>query len=319
MGPRDQLDGASRTGRGELPPAEALLRMPLRERTQTLLECLQLRPRRSLSQNFLISDTAASQLVDAVTDAAGPDTLIIEIGAGLGALTIPLAQSRRELVAFETDPHLIPALRLLLEPFGNARLEHADITQVDLADLAPGRRLAVAGNLPYHLTGLILRSIMEIGHRCDVAVVTVQAEVGARLSAKPGDDAYGVLSVFAAYYLERVEMVRKLGPGVFLPRPDVDSVALALAPRTDPARAAGELTPSQEQVLLDVIRAGFGHRRKTLRNSLATSPLLSIDKRAVGRALAGAGVDGGARAEQLPPAAFVRIAVEIARDREARS
>ena len=205
----------------------------------------------------------------------------------------------------------------MLEPFGNARLEHADITQVDLADLTPGRRLAIAGNLPYHLTGLILRSIMEIGHRCDVAVVTVQAEVGARLSAKPGDDAYGVLSVFAAYYLERVEMVRKLGPGVFLPRPDVDSVALALLPRAAPAHAAGALTPSQELVLLDVIRAGFGHRRKTLRNSLATSPLLSIDKRAVGRALAGAGVDAGRRAEQLPLEAFVRIAIGIARDREA--
>ncbi len=319
MGPRDELDGVSHAGEHDLPPVEALLRMPLRERTQTLLGCFDLRPRRSLSQNFLISDTAASKLADAVTGAAGPDTSIIEIGAGLGALTVPLAQSPHELVAFETDPHLVPVLRLLLEPFGNVRIEHADITQVELADLAPGRRLAIAGNLPYHLTGLILRSIMEIGHRCDVAVITVQAEVGDRLIAKPGDDSYGVLSVFAAYYLERVEVVRRLGPGVFLPRPEVDSIALALSPRRAPAQAAGALTPEQEQLLLEVIRAGFGHRRKTLRNSLATSPLLSADKRAVGRALAAAGVDAGCRAEQLPLEVFVRIAIEIARDQEARS
>ncbi len=303
-------------GARDAQPAAALLEMPLQARTGALLDRFNLRPRRALSQNFLIDDAVAKALASVALSGAQPESAVIEIGAGLGALTVPLAQSGRELVAFETDPHLIAALRYLLESFDRVRLEHADVTEVDLAALEPGRRLALAGNLPYHLTGLLLRSIMEIGHRCDVAMVTVQAEVGDRLSAGPGDDAYGVLSVFATYYMERIERVRRLRPGVFLPRPDVDSVALALYPRANPAGAAGDLTVEQQTMLPSVIRAAFGHRRKTLRNSLLTSPLLQIDRQALARALATAGVDGEHRAEQLPLEAFISIARALAADGE---
>ena len=315
MGARDGRQDSADAGGCVGPPPETLLRMALQARTQALLECFRLRPRRSLSQNFLISDGVASALAHTVTDGAGAEAVLVEIGAGLGALTVPLAQSGRELVAIETDPYLIPALHLLLGPFRNVRIEHADVTQVDWAGMAPGRRLAIAGNLPYHLTGLLLRTIMEVGRRCDVAMVTVQAEVAGRVTAQPGGEDYGILSVLAAYYLERVQTVRRLPPGVFMPRPDIDSAALALHPRSDPAMAAGGLTADQERRLLDVVRAAFGHRRKTLRNSLATSPLLAADKGTVNQALLRAGVDGARRAEELPLEAFIPIAIELGDDR----
>ncbi len=289
---------------------EKLLKMPLRARTRRLLGLFDLRPRKSLSQNFLIDDAAADALAQAANEHSNPDTLMIEIGAGLGALTVPLANPGRELVAFETDKHLIPPLQLLTEPFPNVAVRHCDITEEDLGNFAPGRRLAVVGNLPYHITGLLLRALMEIGHRCDILIVTVQTEVAERLVAGPGDEQYGVLSVFADYYLECIETLRRLGPGAFLPRPDVDSLALALQPRPDPAEAAG-LNSQQEELLFRTIKAAFAHRRKTLRNSIAMSHHLDITKSELDEALADTGIDGGRRGEELDVQDFVRLVVTI--------
>ncbi len=312
---KNSRSNGTEPGQAELPQppgatASDLLEMPLKARTRRLLQLFDLRPRKSLSQNFLIDDAAADALAQAVDRYTEPDTLIIEIGAGLGALTVPLANLGRELAGFETDKHLIPPLQLLTEPFPNVAVRHCDITKEDLGNFAPGRRLAVVGNLPYHITGLLLRRLMEIGHRCDIIIVTVQTEVAERLVAGPGDEQYGVLSVFADYYLGRVEMLRRLGPGAFLPRPDVDSAALALHPLPDPAEAAG-LNSQQEELLFRTIKAAFAHRRKTLRNSMAMSHHLDITKSELDEALADAGVDGGRRGEELAVQDFVRLAAAI--------
>lgn len=291
---------------------EDLLAMSLAGRTRLLLKLYGLRPRRSLSQNFLVNEAAAETMARAVGEHSGPETLIVEIGAGLGALTVPLARLKRDLIAFETDGHLVPALELLLSAFANATVKHADITKEALGELAPGRRLAVAGNLPYHITGLLLRSLMEIGHRCDVIVVTVQAEVAERLRARAGDEQYGILSVCAAYYLERIAKLQTLGPSAFMPRPEVTSTALVLQPRRDPAAAAGGLTPAQEALLMRTIKAAFGHRRKTLRNAMAMSEHLDIAKDQLDCVLAEAGIDGSRRGEVLDLVDFVRLAIAIA-------
>ncbi len=287
-----------------------LLALSLPARTRRLLQLYHLRPRKALSQNFLIDAALAEVLAQAVDRYAGPEALIVEIGAGLGALTVPLAKLARQLIACEIDRHLIPALELLTSPFGNVTVRRCDISKEDLSVLAPGRRLAIVGNLPYHLSGLLLRGLMELGHCCDIIIVTVQAEVAERLLAGPGDDQYGVMSVFAAYYLSRVEVLQRLGPGAFLPRPEVHSTALALHPLPEPAEAAG-LPPQQEQLLFLTIKAAFAHRRKTLRNSLAMSSHLDITKSDLDAALAKASLDGSRRGEELGLADLVRLAVAI--------
>jgi len=295
-----------------------LLAMSPAARTRLLLKLYDLRPRRTLSQNFLVNEAAAEAIAQAIDVHSGSETLIVEIGARLGALTIPLARLNRDLIAFETDEHLVTALDLLLKAFPDVTLKHADITKEPLEKLAPDRRLAVVGNLPYHITGLLLQSLMELGHRCDVIVVTVQAEVAQRLAARAGDEQYGILSICAAYYLERVATLQMLGPDAFMPQPDVSSVALVLQPRCSPTAAAGGLTPAQERLLLSTVKAGFAHRRKTLRNSMAMSNHLDITKDQLDQALAEAGIDGDRRGESLELDDFVKLALAVERVTEAR-
>ena len=321
MTPSDDNRGGSDSRHrreADLEAATQLLDMPLAARTRALLARYDLRPRKSLSQNFLVDQAAVDAIVSTATEYTDPDSVIVEIGAGLGALTVPLARTGRRLIAYETDPMLIRPLRLLTAPFSDATIMHRDITEEDLATVTPGHRLAVVGNLPYHLSGLLLRRIMEIGHRCDVAIVTVQAEVGQRLRASAGDSQYGLLSVFARYYLESVEPLRRIGPGAFLPPPQVSSMALALHPRHDPAADAGNLAASQECLLFDLIRAAFGHRRKTLRRSLLTSEHLGLSPDILEEALSISAVDGSLRAEQLDLHLFVRLARALYDIREIR-
>lgn len=291
--------------------ATVLLELSLLARTKRLLNSYDLRPRKALSQNFLINDETAEALAESVTGACAPDTLLIEIGAGLGALTVPLARSGRDLIAYETDQHLIQPLETLMSAFPQVSIRHQDITEEDLGTVQPGRRLAIAGNLPYHLTGLLLRRMMEVGHRCDICMATMQAEVADRLIAKPGDDEYGILTVFADYYLEQVRVIRRLRPGVFMPPPSVDSIAVTLHPRTNPAEHFG-LSRNGEAALIETIRAAFGHRRKTVRNSMTSSPHITLGKREIKAALDASGVDGTARAETLGIDEFIRIAAQIA-------
>ncbi len=294
--------------------AERLLKMPLEARTRELMEAYDIRPRRSLSQNFLIAEGAVDQIVSAVLKTASKDSRYVEIGAGLGALTVPLAQSGREVVAFETDEALIEPIRLLMTPFENAEVRHADVTEVDLRSVARSQPLALAifGNLPYHLSGLLLRQLMEAGRRCEVIVVTVQTEVAERLVAGPGDDQYGVLSVFTAYYLADIATVCNIGPGAFYPQPTVGSTAVRLTPVRKPEEFPGGRPPEQRPMLSETIRAAFGHRRKTLRNSLALG-LRQMEKSDITEALLAAGVDPSLRAEKLDIHNFSRIADEIVR------
>ncbi|MFO7945930.1 MAG: 16S rRNA (adenine(1518)-N(6)/adenine(1519)-N(6))-dimethyltransferase RsmA [Armatimonadota bacterium] len=292
--------------------AARLLKMPLEARTRELMEAYSIRPRRSLSQNFLTAEGAVDQIVSAVLEAVSEDACHVEIGAGLGALTVPLARSGREVVAFETDEALIEPLTLLMTPFENVEVRHVDITEVDLGSLSCGQSLAIAGNLPYHLSGLLLRQLMETGTRCEVIVVTVQTEVAERLAAGPGDDQYGMLSVFAAYYLAEVATICDIGPGAFYPQPTVSSTALRLTPVREAAQFPGGRPPQQRPMLSETIQAAFGHRRKTLRNTLALG-LRQMEKSDITEALLAAGVDPSLRAEKLDIHDFSRIADELAR------
>jgi len=244
------------------PPSDAAAGAPA-GRLSAKAELLQygLQPKRTLGQNFLLDQS----LCEKIAKLTGPEGgSLLEIGAGLGALTAAALGRGQRVVAIETDPALLPVLR---EKFaaalasGQLQLLHADVREVELRSVLlelPAPR-TLAGNLPYHLSGLLLRRAVELADVVQRSVFLLQLEVVERLCAEPGTPAYGALTVFArsVYAPRRSFVVRR---GAFYPQPGVDSAVVVLEP-LDPPR----LPPSDEFALL--VKAAFGKRRKTLRNA----------------------------------------------------
>jgi 16S rRNA (adenine1518-N6/adenine1519-N6)-dimethyltransferase len=271
-----------------------------------LLERHGLRAKHPFGQNFLADARIARQIAELGTTPAGGT--VIEIGAGLGSLTRPLLDRAARVVAIERDRDLVPALREDLRDAvdeGRLVLLEADAKQVDYAALLDGATAprAIAGNLPYQLTGPLLRLTVQHARRFDRAVYMVQLEVAERLVASPSEPEYGALTVFvtAALHVERKMIVRR---GAFFPQPRVDSAVVVLTPRNPP------LCEETEEFRA-VVKAAFSQRRKTLRN--AWRALRDVDDLA--RAAERAEVDLDARGETLDAAAFARMASELARTR----
>lgn len=260
------------------------------------------RPKKHFGQNFLLDRNLAERIVAlAVPEGAA----VIEIGAGLGALTLPLLERARSVVAIERDRELVPALKAELDahPHGNkARVVEADAKQFDYAAAlgaeAPPR--AVAGNLPYNLTGPLLERLAGLRTVIERAGVLVQLEVAERITAAPGTPDYGALSVFlqAAFRVSRPLVVRR---GAFFPQPNVDSAVVVLEPSPEALE--------ETDWLRKLVKAAFSQRRKQLRNAwsgLLPPPVL-LD--VAGRA----GIDLERRGETLSVAEFGRAASEASR------
>ena len=204
---------------------------------KTLLHRLGLRPKKTLGQHFLLHPHQARRIVAAL-HLTGVET-VVEIGAGLGALTGFLAPAARRVIALERDPELARFLReeLLAETPG-VEVICRDVLEFDFPGAAreAGRPLAVVGNLPYQITSPLLFTLIRDIAAIAQAVLMMQQEVGARLLASPGTKDYGILSVLVQYHF-RITRLFSLSPGNFYPPPQVDSVVLRLAPAT-PAPAA---------------------------------------------------------------------------------
>lgn len=257
-----------------------------------------LRPKHSFGQNFLADERLAQRIAEAC-DARGGS--VIELGAGLGALTRPLlASGVAWVLAVERDRDLVPALGHELAPeieAGRLQIMEADAKTVDWVAAFAERPKphVVAGNLPYQITGPLLEKAVHAAPSIARAVFLVQLEVADRLAAAPGSDAYGALSVFAqrAFAIERAFVVRR---GAFFPQPSVDSAVVTLQPR-----GAGRETDAFRAV----VRAAFAQRRKTLRNAWSGLPGDTAS------AAARAGIDLGVRGETLSVADFERMAEEL--------
>ncbi len=261
-----------------------------------LLSAHGLKPSRALGQNFVADPNTVRRI--ARLSGVGPGSDVLEIGAGLGSLTLALAETGARVVAVETDRHLLPVLRSVVEDAGVEVVE-GDALELDLAALlaerSPGPWSLVA-NLPYNVaTPLVLETLVEVPAVAHLLVM-VQREVGERMAASAGEDAYGAVSVRIAYFA-RAEVVGRVPASVFIPRPRVESVLVRLERRPEPA-----VDPSlvSYERLNAVVRAGFGQRRKMLRRSLAGV----VDPAAFERA----GVRPDARAEELDVAAWGRLA-----------
>jgi 16S rRNA (adenine1518-N6/adenine1519-N6)-dimethyltransferase len=261
-----------------------------------LLSAHGLKPSRALGQNFVADPNTVRRI--ARLSGAGPGSDVLEIGAGLGSLTLALAETGARVVAVETDRHLFPVLRSVVEGAGVETVE-GNALELDLAALLAERSAgpwSLVANLPYNVaTPLVLRSLVEVPTVAHLLVM-VQREVGERMAASAGEDAYGAVSVRIAYFA-RAEVVGRVPASVFIPRPRVESVLVRLERRAEPA-----VDPSlvSYERLNAVVRAGFAQRRKMLRRSLAGV----VDPAAFARA----GVRPDARAEELDVAAWGRLA-----------
>ncbi|MFC4425390.1 16S rRNA (adenine(1518)-N(6)/adenine(1519)-N(6))-dimethyltransferase RsmA [Deinococcus navajonensis] len=250
-------------------------------RVRELLTRHGLRPTKSLGQNFLID----GNILRAIAEAGGaqPEVPVLEVGPGLGVLTREIAGRGAQVTALEKDERLRPVLAETLAGL-KVNVIWGDALDFDYATLPAGTR--VIANLPYYITGVLLSRFMQAPGVVS-ATVLVQKEVGQRLAARPGEDAYGFLSALAALY-GTVKHVRDVPKGAFLPAPDVTSSVIRLDfDRTRPA---------PEPALLKFVEAALHHRRKTLRNNLR---MVGHEGEAIDAALASAGLRPDVRAEDV--------------------
>jgi 16S rRNA (adenine1518-N6/adenine1519-N6)-dimethyltransferase len=266
---------------------------------RTVLREAGLRPKKSFGQNFLVSDSIAR----AVARAAVPDdevgrARVVEIGAGTGALTALLAERAATVAAIERDRDLVPLLAQAFEGTCVRVLEQ-DAQSVDLAALLgpPDAPRVLCGNLPYAITGSLMRTAVENAGGVERVVFMVQDEVARRLTARPGTKEWGALTVFVRAAFD-VRRVLRAPPGAFHPPPEVTSAVVELVP-VRPPRA------HETDRFRTLVRRAFEARRKTLRNAWAG---LADDSDSLERAAAKAGIRLDARGETLDVEAFARMA-----------
>ena len=256
-----------------------------------------LHTKKRLGQHLLVDRGALESLVDALELSAG-DT-VLEIGPGIGTLTVELARRAGRVVAVELDEACVRALRITLRDAGNVEVVHGDALSVDYGAHGIGTDWIAAGNLPYNLTGALLGRIFESPHPPRRGVFLVQREVAARLSAASGDWS---LATVAIRSIAEVERLRDVPPGAFDPPPRVHSSVIRMRP-------AAVLTAEARSAVLEVARAAFQMRRKTLRHGL-THAAGGEEARAM-EALGRSGVDPSRRPGTLDLEEWRRLAIAL--------
>ncbi|HSW81572.1 MAG TPA: 16S rRNA (adenine(1518)-N(6)/adenine(1519)-N(6))-dimethyltransferase RsmA [Candidatus Saccharimonas sp.] len=241
-------------------------------------------PKKSLGQHWLFD----SKSLGAICDAAGlePSDTVLEIGPGLGPLTVELTARAKQVIAIELDERLARELPARI-PAANLSVVHADFLHYDLSQLPTDYK--VVANVPYYVTSLIIRALLESKTPPSRAVLLVQKEVAQRLAAKPGD--MSILAISAQFYAE-VSLGMVVTADKFDPPPKVDSQVVIFDLRTKPLFA--DIEPKQ---FFRIVKAGFSEKRKTLRNSLSGGLGITKDQSEI--ILKDAGIDPGVRAETL--------------------
>jgi len=261
-----------------------------RRQVVELLDRHGLSPSRALGQNFVVDPNTVERVARLAH--VGPGDHVVEIGAGLGSLTLPLAATGAAVTSIELDGRVAAVLREVVEPAG-VRVVEGDALHLDWTEvLRASPHWVLVANLPYNVATPLLCDLLDEVPAIERMLVMVQREAGERLAAGPGDHAYGIPSVKVAYWAT-AEVVGRVPPTVFLPQPKVESVLLEIVRRDGPA------VDADPERLFELVRTGFGQRRKMLRRSLAG--LLDAD------AFARAGVAPESRPEQLGIEAWGRL------------
>ena len=258
------------------------------------------RAKRALGQNFVVDPNTVRRI--ARLAGVGPGDAVVEIGAGLGSLTLALAETGAEVTAVEIDENLLPLLQENVAHLQNVRVVHGDATRLDWGSLLAGRDdWHLVANLPYNVATPLVADVLDDVPAVRHLFVMVQKEVGERLAASPGDDAYGAVSVKVAFHAE-ASVAGTVPPTVFLPRPNVDSALVSIVRRAEPV--APDVS---RDLLFSLVRAGFAKRRKMLRGALAGVATESQMEQS--------GIAPTARAEELSVHDWVRLARTVAASR----
>lgn len=260
-----------------------------------LLKKYDIKPKKSLGQNFLIEPAGLNKVINAAEITA--DDEVLEIGAGLGSLTYLLAQTARQVVAVEIDKAMLPPLRQALAEFDNVRVIAGDILELKPDELMQGQDYVVVANIPYYISSAIIRHLMAANRRPKRVVLTLQKEVAERILARDGKMSLLSLSV---HLFGQVSLAGLIPAGSFLPAPEVDSAVLKIELYPQP------LVPLEQQdAFFKLAHAGFGQKRKTLRNSLSAG--LALAGSQVETLLLEAGIDPKRRAETLSISEWKRL------------
>ncbi len=260
---------------------------------------LDLRPTKQRGQNFVIDANTVRRIVRESGVSAGE--VVVEVGPGLGSLTLALLEAGADVVAIEVDPVLAAALPGTIAEFAPRTADHCSVVLADalrVTELPGPPPTALVANLPYNVSVPVLLHLLALLPSLEHGLVMVQSEVADRLAAPPGSKTYGVPSVKAAWYAD-VRRAGAIGRNVFWPAPNVDSGLVAWTRHDPPTTGV-----SRERVFA-VVDAAFAHRRKALRGALRD---LAGSSEAAERALVAAGIEPLARGESLGIAEFVRIA-----------
>jgi 16S rRNA (adenine1518-N6/adenine1519-N6)-dimethyltransferase len=267
-----------------------------------LLNTSDLRAKKALGQNFLTDLSTAMMIVE--KSRLEPEAVVLEIGAGLGALTIPVAKTVRHIYAVEKDSSLVPILEKQLDSshITNVTILNQNILNINLQQLyeKSGQKFIVMGNLPYNISSQVLVYLIQNRQWVTQAILMFQKELAERISAPPGGRDYGRLSVMLQY-CATVKNLTEIKATVFFPRPKVDSSMIDVQFHDQLLFPA-----SDEKFLFDVIKAAFGKRRKTLKNALTQSQL-SLKNQEILTGLEISGIDPFRRAETLSVEEFVNL------------
>lgn len=253
----------------------------------SLMKRYDIKPRKSLGQNFLLEKAVLNQIVQ--TAGVTTQTDVLEIGAGLGSLTFVLSGVARQVMAIELDTNLIPVLQEALKPCANVVIKQGDILEIDLRDLDLNPGYFVVANIPYYITSAVIRHLLEAPIKPARLVLTVQREVADRICSRPGD--LSLLALSVQVYGDAV-VTGRIPAGAFYPPPSVDSACVRVNILPEP-RIPEELL----NTFFRLIKAGFSQKRKTLRNSLSAGLAFPAEKIAV--LLKTAEIDPMRRAETL--------------------
>lgn len=252
---------------------------------------------KSLGQNFLVDETVLKDILDSAQ--VSKDDMVIEIGPGVGTLTRELLKRAKNVVAIELDSRLIGILEDELSDFDNFNLINKDALKVNFKELIGDEKsIKIVANLPYYVTTPIISKLLTEEYNFKSLTIMIQKEVAERMAASPGNKDYGALSLLAQYYCN-TEIVRRVSPNSFIPRPKVDSIVIKLEKLNEP-----KVKVEDEKLFFSLVRAAFNMRRKTLWNATKT---LGFEKEVMEKIYTESGIDPKRRGETLSLQEFARL------------
>jgi 16S rRNA (adenine1518-N6/adenine1519-N6)-dimethyltransferase len=279
----------------------------IKNNTLDIIKKHNLRLTKSLGQNFLSDESVVKEIVD--TAEIDNETLVLEIGPGVGSMTKELAQRAAGVVAVEIDKYLITALNDNLSEFSNISIINQDIMKVDIEAIISefkekynAKRVMVVANLPYYITTPIIMKFLEEISGIEAMVFMVQKEVAQRMVSRPGIKDYGALSVAVQFY-SSPKIVFDVPPHCFIPQPEVHSTIIRLDILSEPP-----VKVLDKDLYFKVVKASFGQRRKTLVNGLSNSGIFNKNKEEIKQILENMGLKDNIRGEVLSVEQFGELA-----------